>query len=127
MELLKSRATLYSDENIYDFKFINQTMLYTTNNSIKIYNQNLNKSLIISSDYIVMKIINSGQDYLFAINDKGKLYKIKKEGGNNDWELIELNTDEKNGIITDVLQIDQNKWYYSTYSENILEKMIRGE
>ncbi len=103
-----------NDEMINDFKYINNTIIYATNKSINIYDLK-SKEKKFTENLIIKRLIRYRQAYLYAINEEGKLFKIKKGGDNNDWIIVDCKTNN-NGLISDVLHIDKNIWYYSTIS-----------
>lgn len=112
-----------NDDVINDLKYIDNSIVYTTDKSINMYDINTNKNSQISNGIIIKKLIRSGQTSIYAISDERKLFKIRKEIEDNDWIIVNCKTKDSNGFITDALQIDKNTWYYSTISEAIWEKI----
>ncbi|MGF7144302.1 hypothetical protein HNQ56_002733 [Anaerotaenia torta] len=117
-----------NDDIINDFKYINNSIIYTTNKSIIIYSLESKDFRFIDKIFTIKKLIRYDQAFVYAITDEGKLFKIKKEEGDkNDWIVADCNIKASNGLISDVLQIDKNKWYYSAVSKPEWEKLKKGE
>lgn len=113
-----------SDDNmIIDFKYINHSIIYTTGKSLNLYNLETKENRIISKNVIVYKLIKYGQD-IYAINNEGCLFEINKKSDKNDWTISILKTND-NGIITNILHIDQDTWYYSTVSRYEWLKLVK--
>ncbi|ABX42500.1 hypothetical protein [Lachnoclostridium phytofermentans] len=112
-----------TDNMINDFKYIKHSIIYTTNKSVNLYDLETKENREISKNVIVNKLIRHDQD-IYAISYEGNLFEIKKTSDNNNWEISSLETN-KNGLITDMLHIDQDTWYYSTVSKYEWLKLVR--
>jgi len=64
---------------------------------------------------------------MYGISDNNKLFKIFNGGDYNGWMIKECKTNESDGLITDVLQIDKSTWYYSTNPEDVWIELNKGE
>jgi hypothetical protein len=107
---------LTSKEFILDFKCYQQSLLYSTDKSMKASDLVTGKTSTINPFVIIMKLISVGDNSFYAISTEGKLYKLEAVGESTEWKMTEVYTNEENGFITDILQLDADTWYYTTSS-----------
>ncbi|MGB8454356.1 MAG: hypothetical protein WCD89_18750 [Anaerocolumna sp.] len=125
---IKWTEIINNDDIILDFKYFNRSIIYnTTDKNIYNYNLNTNEAKLIAKNLTIKKLIEVGQAYIYAITDEGKLFELKKESDKDDWITVDCNIDNKKGLVSDVLQIDENIWYYSTISKPEWVKLEKGE